>query len=74
MNAGSKQEGDGNAKPSNKAGKEDEVSGTNHAKRQTEKDASFETKKKLKGAEAEGRNEHVRAVRDLTRCTSSSME
>ena len=69
----SMQEGDGNAKPSNKEGKEDEDSGTNHAKRQTEKEASFETRKKLKGAEAEGKEEHVRAVRD-PQCTSSSRE
>ena len=60
------QEGDGNAKPSDKGGNEDEASGTNHDKRQAEKESSFEVRKKLKGAEAEARKERVSAVRDQT--------
>ena len=67
------QKGDDNVKPSNREGKEDDDSGTNHTKRRTEKEASFEARKKLKGAEAEGKEEHVRAVRD-PQCTSSSRE
>ena len=67
------QEWDDNVKPSNEGGREEEDSGTSHIKRRIEKEASSAARKKLKGAEAKKNEEHVRAVRDLTRCTSSSM-
>ena len=68
------QENDDNAKPSNQGGKEDKASGTNHDKRQADEEASLDARKKLKGANAEAKRERVSATRDLTGCTSSSME
>ena len=59
--------------PSNEGGREEEDSGTSHIERRNEKEESSTARKKLKGAEADKNDEYVRAVRDLTRCTSSSM-
>ena len=68
------QEDDDNAKPSDQGRKEDVANETSHNKRQTNKEASFAVRKKLKRDDAEAGEEHVSAARDLTGCTSSSIE